>query len=274
MIALGSAVTALYTFRSYVLNREGQITDRYTKAIDQLGSTALDVRLGGIYALERLMRYSPADQPTIVEVLAAYVREHARRNPAAASPPSSGPAADVQAALTVLSRRPEHPSEPPLDLGTTCLNGADLSGARLTYANLGDANLGDANLGDANLSRANLGDANLTRANLGHATLTEATLTDATLTEATLSRANLTRAILGDANLTSANLTGANLTNSFLGDANLTDAFLAAANLTGANLTGANLTGADLTGAEVTGARMDTNPASENEEGPDDEATT
>ena len=33
-------------------NEQGQITERFTKAIDQLGSNKLEVRLGGIYALE------------------------------------------------------------------------------------------------------------------------------------------------------------------------------------------------------------------------------
>jgi hypothetical protein len=32
------------------------VTDRYTKAIEQLGSDRLDVRIGGIYALERVAR--------------------------------------------------------------------------------------------------------------------------------------------------------------------------------------------------------------------------
>jgi hypothetical protein len=53
-IALGAVLTA----RTYYLNREGQITERYTRAIDQLGSTSLSVRLGGIYALERIARDS------------------------------------------------------------------------------------------------------------------------------------------------------------------------------------------------------------------------
>ncbi len=42
-----------------------------------LGAEHVPVRLGGVYALERLMADSPADQRTIVEVLAAYVREQA-----------------------------------------------------------------------------------------------------------------------------------------------------------------------------------------------------
>ena len=49
--ALGSLAIATRTYR---LTQQGQITDRYTRAIEQLGSDKLDVRLGGIYALERI----------------------------------------------------------------------------------------------------------------------------------------------------------------------------------------------------------------------------
>jgi len=54
------------------------VTDRYTKAIEQLGSDKRDVRIGGIYALERVARDSPRDHPTVIEVLAAFIREHSR----------------------------------------------------------------------------------------------------------------------------------------------------------------------------------------------------
>src|SRR5947209_20071799 len=46
----GLAVTS----RMYQLAQQGHITDRYTKAIEQLGADKLNVRLGGIYALERI----------------------------------------------------------------------------------------------------------------------------------------------------------------------------------------------------------------------------
>ena len=52
--------------------------DPYTKTVEQLGSDKLDVRIGGIYALERVARDSKRDHPTVMEVLAAYVREHSR----------------------------------------------------------------------------------------------------------------------------------------------------------------------------------------------------
>lgn len=60
------------------LAERGHRSDRYTKAIEQLGHETVDVRLGGIYALEQLSRESldSADQAAIVEVLSAFVRVH------------------------------------------------------------------------------------------------------------------------------------------------------------------------------------------------------
>jgi hypothetical protein len=52
--------------RTFVLTEQGQVTDRYTKAIEQLGSDKLDVRIGGIYALERVACDSARDHPTVM----------------------------------------------------------------------------------------------------------------------------------------------------------------------------------------------------------------
>ena len=60
-----------------MVSQEGQITDRFTRAIEQLGAEQLQVRLGGIYALERIARDSPGDHWPIMEVLTAFVRENA-----------------------------------------------------------------------------------------------------------------------------------------------------------------------------------------------------
>lgn len=37
LLAVGAAATSVFTARSYPLNREGHVTDRYTKAVGQLG---------------------------------------------------------------------------------------------------------------------------------------------------------------------------------------------------------------------------------------------
>jgi hypothetical protein len=53
---------------------ERRITDLYTKAVDQLGSEKAPVRLGGLYALERLAQDNPNHRQTIVNVICAYLR--------------------------------------------------------------------------------------------------------------------------------------------------------------------------------------------------------
>jgi hypothetical protein len=74
------------TQRTLELTEQNQITERFTRAIDQLGETddngnpRLEIRLGGIYALERIDKESPerAYHSTVMEVLTAYVRENYR----------------------------------------------------------------------------------------------------------------------------------------------------------------------------------------------------
>jgi hypothetical protein len=53
---------------------ERRITDLYTKAVEQLGSDKAPVRLGGLYALERLAQDYQSHRQTIVDVICAYLR--------------------------------------------------------------------------------------------------------------------------------------------------------------------------------------------------------
>ena len=61
------------------LTRQGQVAERFTRAVDQLGSDKLEQRLGGVYGLERIAKDSPDTDMRLVvtEVLTAYVRQHA-----------------------------------------------------------------------------------------------------------------------------------------------------------------------------------------------------
>ena len=137
------------TWRQVQVSREGQITERFTRAIDQLGSDKQDVRLGGIYALERIANDSPADRRTVAAVLAALVRN---RVPWMAGLPD-GPqhpspiteerlpwlehrASDVHTALLVLGRRPPSQDTLQLFLGRVDLRAAYLPDARLPNTSL------------------------------------------------------------------------------------------------------------------------------------------
>jgi Pentapeptide repeats (8 copies) len=238
LIGLGALLTfwlnrRIYqvTAQTFELSRQGQISERYTKAIEQLGSDKLDVRLGGIYALEQIVSDSERYHPTVVQVLSAFVREHGRTSsrltPAqvlstlrqrdnSLTGQSSvsvderpGPAADVQVALTVLGRLPLRPG----------LYRGDLFGARLAGAEL-----------TGFLFKADLRGANLSAAKLINVDLREAWLSNANLSKAEFLAANLSKADLSDADLSGADLNGA-------------------------NLSGASLTFADLFGAKLTGTR-------------------
>ena len=241
-----------------------QITERFSKAIEQLASDKPEVILGGIYTLERIARDSEPDQWTIMEVLTAFVRQNA---PVIKENESQSPEdqekllklrISIRACLTVIGERKYPDLENKyIDLTRVNISGFNLKGFNLTGAKLFGAKLFGADLTGAYLAGANLIGAYLTVANL----------TGANLTRADLIEANLTRAYLTGANLTEADLTGAVLTEANLFGANLTGAYLTGADLTGANLTGAYrlepdwitkvlLTEADLEGAILTGATM------------------
>ena len=241
---------------------EGQITERFTRAIDQLGQEGDDkmaIRLGGIYALERIAKDSETDHGPIMEVLTAYVREKAPRREEDIPTATEKPPTDLQAILTVLGRRETTGK----NRGTDRL---DLNYTRLTRANLGEADLGEANLSGADLRGANLSGANLRGANLGEANLSGADLSEANLCKASLYEANLRGADLSETDLSETNLFGASLSEASLYEANLRGAFLSGANLRGADLraaalrgaflSGANLSAADLSGASLSGADL------------------
>ena len=257
--------------RTFELTEQGQVTDRYAKAIEQLGSEKLDVRIGGIYALERVARDSARDYPAVMEVLTAFIREHSREQWPLPDPDgqeqgrSTRP--DIRAAVTVVRRRDQKRDIQPIDLTGAFLVGADLTGTTLSRANLSDVNLGQADLTHADLTQADLRGANLTRADLTGTTLSRANLSDVNLGQADLTHADLTHADLTHADLTQADLRGANLTRADLTGTTLPSIgleffgkpvgpnLLTGANFSHADLTRADLRGADLTRADLTGAK-------------------
>jgi TolA-binding protein len=56
---------------------EQQMTERFAKAIDQLGSDVLQVRLGALHSLGRLAVNSPTDREAIAALLEAYIADKA-----------------------------------------------------------------------------------------------------------------------------------------------------------------------------------------------------
>lgn len=152
-------------------------TQRYAAAMALLASSQMEVRLGGVYALERLARESERDHGPIMEVLAATLRDRAAW--IAGETVAAHMPADLQAIATVIGRRQFtfDPSEGHIDLHATSLARVYLPGANLAGAFLYQANLTGAILQNANLRGARLWNADLTDATLEGAQLQGADLT-------------------------------------------------------------------------------------------------
>lgn len=259
-----AVVSLLFTKSRHILDEKKQAleqdsnwTGRYTEAVKQLGDeSSISVRLGGIYALERIAQDSVRDRQTTLDLLCAYLRE---KSPAATeSTETEHPMTRDTAAAAAVVARITGLSKPRniIDLHDTNLTGAVLIQANFSEANLSGARLSWSILEGAILDRTNVSGANLHGANLRSAELQKATLTKAKLHSADLTEANLTEATLlgtslSHADLISANLVGAHLNGADLSDANLTQANLSAAEVSRAHLANANLSGAKVVKAHL-----------------------
>ena len=269
------------------------VTEQISRGIDQIGAYKqsadgkilepnMEVRMGGLYSLQRIMQDSERDEESIAKIFYAYVRENAKKGKIKTK--EYQPREDVQAALDIISRFNKawkkrgkgFSPDSRINLSRINFKGYSFTDINFRYAILEDVDLSDAILFKADLFgtdlfRANLSGANLTNSNLSNSYLTDSNLSNAlisisNLTNSDLSGANLSGADLFDTNLSGsalkkANLSGANLSvvnfyNSDLSGANLSGALLYRASFLNANLEGANLEGANLMDANLSGANL------------------
>ncbi|MFI6151440.1 pentapeptide repeat-containing protein [Kitasatospora sp. NPDC051170] len=230
--------------------REGQVTDRFSRAVEQLGSEKLDVRIGGIHALWRIADHSGRDHEAVVSIMAAYLRTHLPWPPVDpdasvnALRPLETRAADAQAALTCLGVLGQERAPGWLNVSFTDLRRADCDGLWL-----GGVNLDGTCLEAASVYQVDLSGASLIAANLRHAELGTSVLRQARCVEADLRGARLVKADLGGADLSGADLREANLRK-----ARAHGAVFAGADLRAADLRASDLRGADLRQARLEGA--------------------
>ncbi|MDQ0941813.1 pentapeptide repeat-containing protein [Streptomyces sp. V1I1] len=260
LLALGLTAVAVSQARDTLrLTEREQVASTYNETVANLGDESINVRLSSIYALQRIMRESPREQPAIVEVLSAYVREQAKvpkkaQADALRKNVTTRPASDVQAALTVLGSRPrslnddvanpgpDGQQQGVIDLRSTFLVGADLSGA----------NLSSVDLRGADLTRADLTAGRFENVRFDGAYMAEAVLTDANFHASKFIGTDLRKVWWDSANLLNADLTRADLTGARRsGQAGDPSIYLANAELSGANLTDADLSDAYLAGADL-----------------------
>ena len=232
--------------------QQGQMTERFTRAIDQLGAVspgnkpAEIVRTGGVISLEQITKESDVFRWPSLEILSTHLKDsclfdfdpfdlEAYDSWKHLPLEEDGPAqrarfrTDVRATVAAIERIwPSRLEEVP-----TPLNLAFCFVERIA---LPEKNLKSAHLEFANLERADLREADLREADLEHTNLRGADLRGADLREADLEHTNLREADLREADLEHTNLRGADLREADLEHTNLRGADLREADLDGAIL--------------------------------------
>lgn len=241
LILLG--VGAYFTGRTVQVTREGQTTERFSKAIDHLGSDSRAVRTGGVYALERIARTSRSERGAVEDVLTAFVRQEAPRRPRAERDPDGPDDAfqppempefgqqhdssdafepswdrlptsrvDVAAALAVLARLdPPRPAKPHLDLAHTDLRQAVLADATLPYTSFGMTDLRSAFLTNAGLTNCVFSMTDLRKVVAADAQFNDARFFECKLQGAILNGASFRDARFERCDLRNADLAGVDL---------------------------------------------------------------
>ena len=226
-----------------------------------LGNGVLSVRLGGIYALQRLAKERPEQYHVqIMRLFCAFARQPTEDSRLESDQVEIEPGTllglrqDIEAIILAIGSRAksrielERKEDFRLDLRGTVLPGVqfldlDLSKAMLHHSELPCANFANTNLADAIFDYSDLRGARFHDVKLRGTRFFSANLEGASFENMDLSRVNFDNVHLSDAILASADLSGANLEE---------------AKLTGANVSGAEFSvGGPQTVKGLTQAQLD-----------------
>ena len=223
------------------------LNERYQKGAEMLGSNVLSVRLGGVYALQRLAEEHP-DQYHIqtMKLLCAFARHPTRvedEERELLDNDTEGAAYNKEDHGGVRRLRPD--VQAVIEAIATLNEARILLEREAEYVpNLSDADLRNLRLDAQNLSRVELVGADLSGARLYRTNFSHAKLYDAILSCARLNGANFSNAKVDDANLSGVTAGFANFSDVYFFNVNLAQADLSSANVTGARFLNANLSGA------------------------------
>ncbi len=207
-----SGFGALFGFYTAIIRTEtaeqGQITDRINKAVEGLGRSNLkdepvvEVRLGALYALERIAQDSIRDHVQIMEILCAYIRhnspwsnrpselkrredkekeekEEKKKKKTTEKFETDALREDIQAALTIIGRRNSWPEiAQRIKIENAQKYKINLKNCDLHHARIENASLCDATIIDSNLTDAIIKNTDFTRAQICVVDMTSAILID------------------------------------------------------------------------------------------------
>ena len=183
VFAILSGFGAVFGFYTSIIRTEtaeqGLITDRLNKAVEGLGKNkenskpVIEVRLGSLYALERIAQDSIRDHIQIMEILCAYIQENSPRDFTKDVTKQPEPIRkDIQVALTIIGRRhkwaggekylkKETQQNYRLDLRSCDLGRAEIDGTNFSKARFDRSVLSCVSINEAILTYASFYDSKL-----------------------------------------------------------------------------------------------------------------
>ena len=263
LVMAGVIALLLAVWRGLVAERQADtaqgslLNERYQKGAEMLGSEVLSVRLGGIYALQRLASEHPQQYHIqVMRLLCAFVRHPTKDQAFVQEQVEVHPETpirirpDMEAVLDAITSR----SEASIALEKQSEFGLDLRGANLQWVQFGRSDLSDvwfhhANLVNASFTRTNLSNALFISADLSEARFWEATFTGVRFWGAKLTGASLPSAVLHQTDFKYADASGADFYRADLSRADFQQGTLGGAHLQHANLKSVKFLGADLSNA-------------------------
>lgn len=264
---------AVVAQRQVDIAEQGHITDRLTTAVQGLGAEKtqkvlladgssrevtlpnLEVRIGSIYALERIARDSPRDHINIMEILCAYIRHNApivlgsgkQDDDSSREQRHYKPRDDIQTIVEVLGRRTDQQRH----IESEYISGSnhDAYKLNLVSCDLRGVDLSKKNFVGAIFSGSDLSGAFLINSNFNGARFAGCTLNLANLTHASFENGMLFKVVATGVKMSGCNLTNANMIKSRISQADLSRSILQGAKLHDAEFTDVNLAGADASNA-------------------------
>jgi uncharacterized protein YjbI with pentapeptide repeats len=257
------------------LTEIGQINERYIKAVDQLGSDQLTIRLGGIYGLETVANLSPDFRRQVFDVLTAFVREKAK----SPEPPYEDdwlPLLDVQAVISVVGRRDlDNEEDLKLNLSGSYLptyriegefSGTNFKSSNLRKANFertecAKCNFGDCRLEGAVFNNSNCSNSNFSDSDLTHAAFINAYCVDTHFLRVDIEKANffgadLSKCVFLNSTIKGTSFLEANCEDADFSSTTLFDTRFRKANCDSAQFGDAKLSNCDFTQASLKGANF------------------
>lgn len=270
-------------------NEQSHITDQINKAVEGLGAEKtvkdengertvpnIEVRIGAIYALERISQDSLRDHVQIMEILTAYLRQNSPASTAQDFPepdwePLAENADEEAKAAHNAARLERFGSVPAFDMtkawkwGKTLGARTDIQAAMQVLGRRTNdqcaMEVSDIRYGPngyrMDLRKTNLQAVDISRGNFQNAQLQNARMEGANLANTDLALADLSSARLEGANLVQARLQYATLSKAQMEGVNLFDAKLEAAQLRHTKMEGANLAWAQMRDAHLPWASLE-----------------